>query len=89
MHLDVRIRVRDLEELRAGAEFDAQLLPALARKGLLRRLVGLHLAAHKFPQQAARLVRRALADQKALTPLDQGRDDFYHMGPFFPQKCLS
>ena len=69
---------------------DAQLLPAFPDEGLGLGFARLHLAAGEFPQQAAGLLTRPLADEDApILPPDEGGHHldglgFGHGNPFFP-----
>ena len=78
MYGQIRVFVRHLGEYFAYRYRDCQLLAAFAHERLLPGLAGLNFAADKFPQQAARLMRRALADHEPHPIPDQRGNYFGH-----------
>ena len=74
--------MRHLHEFLAHVYDDVQFFPAFAHERLLRRFARLHLAPGEFPQKAARLARRPLANEKRLAPPDQRGHHIDHMHSF-------
>ena len=83
MHRQIRILMDHIHKDITNSQRHRKLFSTLADKGLLFGFPWLNLTANKLPEEATRLVRRALADHEFIALPNEGGYYFYHKSIVF------